>query len=154
MSNRLSPANGCPDCGPAGEEATRPSPVGVCRTAGEARMKTVTYAPTAWDSTRPRDLPPLDETRLSATERAIRRWPLQGRGVQCREFLPGTFAEDGVDQLREMDEEEISRIQAEDPENDGALTIEWGSLRNPVLVLNAIGRVAVFFAFAGGGSVR
>ncbi len=106
-------------------------------------MKTVTYAPTAYDSTRPRDLPPLDETRLSASERAIRRWPLQGRGVQCREFLPGTFAHLGVSDFQEMDEDEIRQIQEEDLAKGEALTTVWGSLRNPVLVLDAIGRVAV-----------
>ncbi len=115
-------------------------------------MKPVEYAPTAWDSTKPRDLPPLDEKRLGTVQRAVRRHPLRGRGVQCREFLTGSFARQAVEQLQQMSEEDRTRIIEKDIANGDAMKINWTSLKNPVAVLDVISRVAIFFAIAGGGA--
>jgi hypothetical protein len=112
-------------------------------------MKPLEYAPTAYDSTRPRDLPPLDESRLGRLDKAVRRWPLKGKGVQCREFLANSHAPDAVELLREMGEEGMNRLRESEMEKGASLTIEWGSLRNPAMIVNAIGKVAIFFAFGG-----
>ncbi len=113
-------------------------------------MKPVEYAPTAWDSTRPRDLPPLDEKRLGTLQRAVRRDPLKGRGVQCREFLANSFARDLVEQIRSMNDEEWKAFKKQD-EHVEHITAKWATLKNPVAVLDMISKVAIFFAIAGGG---
>ncbi|HEB98273.1 MAG TPA: hypothetical protein ENJ05_02075 [Thiotrichales bacterium] len=112
-------------------------------------MKPVEYAPTAWDSTRSRDLPPLDEKRLGTLQRAVRRDPLRGRGVQCREFLANSFASDLVEQIRSMNDEEWEAFKKQD-EHVEHITANWATLKNPVAVLDVISKVAIFFAVGGG----
>jgi len=113
-------------------------------------IKPVEYAPTAWDSTKPRDLPPLDEKRLGTLQRAVRRDPLKGRGVQCREFLAGTQARFAIEWLQEMEGKEEPELQAE-LKNNPTIRETWATLKNPVAVLEVISKVAIFFAIAGGG---
>ncbi len=106
--------------------------------------KPVEYAPTAWNSQKPRDLPPgLDVDKLSNAQKALRRYPMNGRGVQCGEFLSNTGAKFQIDDLREMSDEEM------DKDNEGMeqLCWYWPTWLNPAAVVDAIGGVAGFFAF-------
>ncbi len=113
-------------------------------------MKPVEYAPTAWDSTRPRDLPPLDEKRLGSLQRAVRRDPLKGRGVQCREFLCGSDAGLTVSELKTESERYLAMIE-EEGKVDPNLRETWDTLKNPVAILDVISKVAIVFGVVGGG---
>ncbi len=113
-------------------------------------MKPVEYAPTAWDSTRPRNLPPLDEKQLGTLQRAVRRDPLRGRGVQCREFLTGNSARVLVEEMQEMNDEQW-QILKNQYEKLAYIQEIWATFKNPVAVLDVISKVAIFFAIAGGG---
>ena len=115
-------------------------------------LKPAEYAPTAWDSTKPRDLPPLDEKRLGTLQRAVRRDPLKGRGVQCREFLCGAPASWAVSDLQnESEREQLFSMMEKEWQEDPTLRETWATLKNPVAVLDVISKVAIFFAIAGGG---
>jgi len=113
-------------------------------------VKPVEYAPTAWDSTRPRNLPPLDEKQLGTLQRAVRRDPLRGRGVQCREFLTGNSARVLVEEMQEMNDEQW-QILKNQYEKLAYIQEIWATFKNPVAVLDVISKVAIFFAIAGGG---
>ncbi len=117
-------------------------------------LRPAEYAPTAWDSTKPRDLPPLDEKRLGTLQRAVRRDPLKGRGVQCREFLCGAPASWAVSDLQnESEREQLFSMMEKEWQEDPTLRETWATLKNPVAVLEVISKVAIVFAIVvGGGS--
>ena len=109
--------------------------------------KPVEYAPTAWNSQKPRDLPPgLDVDKLSNAQKALRRYPMHGRGVQCGEFLSEYAADLVVGEIQERTDAELDKV------NEGVehLCWYWPSWFNPAAVVDAIGGVASFFAYAGG----
>ncbi len=113
-------------------------------------LKPVEYAPTAWDSTKPRDLPPLDEKRLGTLQRAVRRDPLRGRGVQCREFLANSSARVLVEEMQEMNDEQWQTLKNQ-YEKLAHIQEAWATLKNPVAVLDVISKVAIVFGVVGGG---
>ncbi len=111
-------------------------------------MKPVEYAETAYDSTRPRALPPRDEGGAGVLDRAQRREPLRGRGVECREFLAGSHASLLVDEMRTMSDQRWQELH-EEAERLTSLRLQWGTLKNPVVVLDAIAKLSIFFAIGG-----
>ncbi len=116
-------------------------------------LKPVEYAPTAWDSTKPRDLPPLDEKRLGTLQRAVRRDPLRGRGVQCREFLANSSARVLVEEMQEMNDEQWQTLKNQ-YEKLAHIQEAWATLKNPVAVLDVISKVAIVFGVVvGGGNI-
>ena len=106
--------------------------------------KPVEYAPTAWNSQNPRDLPPgLDVETLPWAQRALRKYPMNGRGVQCGEFLSEHSADFNVAELREMPDSEFDTVDKKIDQ----ICWYWPSWFNPAAVVDAIGGVAGFFAF-------
>jgi hypothetical protein len=102
------------------------------------------YADTAYDSTRPRDLPPVPEgLELDALSRQRRRHPLV-RGVHCGELL----ALSNVDHIEVLqDENHPDRSYFEEP---GEESYQVYGLQNPKVVVGVLTKVAAFFALGGG----
>jgi hypothetical protein len=103
------------------------------------------YADTAYDSTRPRDQPPVPEDlELDALSRQRRRHPLV-RGVHCEELL-------ALSDLRAIevlqDENHPDRSYFEEP---GEESYQVYGLQNPKVVVGVLTKVAAFFAVVGGG---
>ncbi|RMG57495.1 MAG: hypothetical protein D6717_04720, partial [Gammaproteobacteria bacterium] len=109
-------------------------------------LEPMQYQPTAYDSTRPRNLPPADEMLVRKQE-SLRRWPVKGRGIQCREFLPNRNSSLLVMDVKEITEEGIMKIYREDI-GDGIVQ-EWGSLLNPVLIIDVLWKFLAAFSVAG-----
>lgn len=106
------------------------------------------YAESAFDSTRGRVLPPVDNNKFGIGTRKLRERPINTPGSHCREY----FSLDDVSTIQSLNEirSEGKWRQKEWP---GHEYLAWGSLKNPAVVVGLITWVAGFITFFGGGAV-
>jgi hypothetical protein len=95
------------------------------------------YAPLAYDSTRPRPIPPADESKFGFGQRTLRRHKLPNFGhAQCREYFSRFKEVQIIEQLNANTAEVQKELQ-----ELGHEIQYWETLRNPKAILEVITKV-------------
>lgn len=110
---------------------------------GKSSMTNSYYNATAYDSTRPRELAPGNNSHFGMTTRKLRETPLGAIGIHCKEYL----AQDHVEVIELNNDTSDARKQLE---ASGHEAQPWQTFGNPLAVVSVITGVAGFFLFTGG----
>lgn len=103
------------------------------------------YAATAYNSTRPRNLKPGDNSGFGLGTRKLRERPLNIRSAHCREFLAYDYV-DTIDLFKE--DRDRAREELNSPGHECQY---WENLQNPRVAVRVITGLAGLFSFIGGG---
>ncbi len=104
------------------------------------------YSTTAYDSTKPRQLAPLNRTDMGVGERTARSNPLFSNGSQCREYLAGSIPVLTVLELQGFNKKEHQEVI----ERKLHEKFQWQTGKNKAALVDSIGYVAGWFWFFGG----
>lgn len=111
---------------------------------GKSSMTNSYYNATAYDSTRPRELAPGDNSHFGLTTRKLRETPLDAIGTHCKEYLAQDYAET-IELLNDDTSDARKQLEA-----NGHEAQPWQTFGNPKTALRVFTGVLGFLLFFGG----